>query len=235
MTRSWKIHKSSSDVIPPQDFIRINKLAIKMNAANYNAFKDFRKNIDIKQKIKHGYIDRKIYLPKEGFTYGKPNRPPTPIKDIINNNYGNLAEITIRNEYRNFLRKMRSQSNININKRLAQMRKMFEEKRKKILEEKKEKMGLRLGEKPGNNTVKVEKPLYKLKMFMDVGSKVAEGIKLFKSYRPPKKKIRIEKNENKSPIDPGKESKTNNMINKGQEEVKQKEENKNKYEALPII
>ena len=100
---------------------------------------------------------------------------------------------------------------------------------------KKEKMGLGLGEKPGNNTVKVEKPLYKLKMFMDVGSKVAEGIKLFKSYRPPKKKIRIEKNENKSPIDPGKESNTNNMINKGQEEVKQKEENKNKYEALPII
>ena len=209
-----------------------------MNAANYNAFRDFRKNVDIKQKIKHGYIDRRMYLPKEGFTYGKPNRPPTPIKDIINNNYGNLAEITIRNEYRNFLKKMRSQSNVNINKKLAQMRKMLEEKRKKILEEKKEKMGLGLGDKPGNNTVKVDKPLYKLKMFMDVPSKVAEGIKLFKSYRPPpkKKKIIIERNVNRSAINyKDNESNIDKMINKVQEEMKKKEDEKNKYEALPII
>ena len=74
-----------------------------MNAANYHSFKDFRKNIDIKQKLKRGKLDRKIILPKEGFTYGKPNRPPTPIKDIINNNYGNLAEISIRDEYKNFI------------------------------------------------------------------------------------------------------------------------------------
>ena len=206
-----------------------------MNAANYNAFKDFRKNIDIKQKIKHGVIDRRIYLPKEGFTYGKPNPPPTPIKDIINNNYGNLAEITIKNEYRNFLRKMRSQSNVNINKKLAQMRKMYEEKRKKISEEKKEKMGLGLGEKPGNNTVKADKPLYKLKMFMDVGSKVAEGIKLFKSYIPPKKKIKIDGSKNKSVIELEKERSIDNMINKVQEEKKPKEEEKNKYVTLPVI
>ena len=207
-----------------------------MNAANYNAFRDFRKNVDIKQKIKHGVIDRRIYLPKEDFTYGKPNRPPTPIKDIINNNYGNLAEITIRNEYRNFLKKMRSQSNVSINKRLAQMRKMLEEKRKKNLEEKKEKMGLGLGEKPGNNTVKCDKPLYKLKMFMDVPSKVAERLKMFKSYRPPRKKKIIERNVNRSAINHKEnESNIDKLINKVQEEIKQKEEEKNKYETLPII
>ena len=210
-----------------------------MNAANYNAFRDFRKNVDIKQKIKHGIIDRRIYLPKEGFTYGKPNRPPTPIKDIINNNYGNIAEITIRNEYRNFLKKMRSQSNVNINKKLAQMRKMLEEKRKKILEQKREKMGLGFGDKPGNNTVKCDKPLYKLKMFMDVPSKVAEGIKLFKSYRPPKKKKKlIERNVNKSAIainHRDNETNIDKMFNKIQGEMKQKEEEKNKYETLPII
>ena len=69
-----------------------------MNAANYQAFKDFRKHVDIKQKLKRGSLNRKIYLPEEGFAYGLPNRPPTPIKDIINNNYGNLAEIKIKNE-----------------------------------------------------------------------------------------------------------------------------------------
>ena len=94
-----------------------------MNAANYHAFKDFRKNIDIKQKIKRGSLDRKIYLPHEGFTYGKPNRPPTPIKDIINNNYGTLAEMNIRNEYKNFIKKVRSQSNFNVRARFEKTKK----------------------------------------------------------------------------------------------------------------
>lgn len=116
-----------------------------MNAMNYHAFRDFRKNIDIKQKIKHGSIEGRIYLPKEGFTYGKPNRPPTPIKDIINNNYGNLEEITIRNEYRNFFRKMRSQSNVSINRKLTQMRKMLKKKEKEF-RRKKSKKG-RIGRK----------------------------------------------------------------------------------------
>ena len=205
-----------------------------MNAANYHAFRDFRKNVDIKQKIKHGSIDRRIYLPKEGFTYGKPNRPPTPIKDIINNNYGNLAEITIRNEYRNFLRKMRSQSNVNINRKLAQMRKMLEEKRKKNLEERKIRKG-DLVEKPGNNTVKSDKPLYKLKMFMNVPSKVTEGLKMFKSYRPPKRKIIIERNKNIKEMKDISDNNIENMIYKVQEEMKQKEEEKNKYQTLPVI
>ena len=108
-----------------------------MNAANYQAFKDFRKNIDIKQKLKRGSIDRKIFLPHEGFTYGKPNRPPTPIKDIINNNYGTLAEMNIRNEYKNFIKKVRSQSNFNVRARFEKTKKMLEEKRKKLFEERK--------------------------------------------------------------------------------------------------
>lgn len=48
-------------------------------------------------------------------------------------------------------------------------------------------------EKSGNNIVKNDKPLYKLKMLINVPSKVTEGLKMFKSYRPPKKKIIIEK------------------------------------------
>ena len=69
-----------------------------------------------------------------------PNRPPTPIKDIINNNYGNIAEIRIKNEYKNFIKKMRSQSNTNINVKLSLMRKMIEKKRKKYIERRKDKM-----------------------------------------------------------------------------------------------
>ena len=77
--------------MPQKDFIRINKLAVKMNAANFKAIKDFRKNIDIKQKKKNRSKDKAIHLPPVDFVYGKPNRPPTPIKEVINYDYGNRA------------------------------------------------------------------------------------------------------------------------------------------------
>ena len=206
ITRSWKIHRSSSVSIPPQDFVRINKLAIKMNAANYKSFKDFRKNVDIKQKIKRGNIDRNIYLPPEGFTYGKANRPITPIKDVINNNYGNRAEILIRNEYKNFL-KNKSFSCSNMRRVFLANKKRLEEKKNEII-------------KKDNEFIK--KPLYKLKMFMDVGSKVTESLKMFKSYRPLRKTLL-------------------KSINKQKEDIKAKENNinindnkENKKEALVI-
>ena len=102
--RSWKVHHPSRTAQPPQDFITINKLAIKMNATNFNTNKDFRKTVDIRKKVRHGKIERKIYLPPEGFAYGLPNRPPTPFKDVIYNSYGNRAEDIIRNEYDNYIR-----------------------------------------------------------------------------------------------------------------------------------
>lgn len=204
-----------------------------MNAANFHAFKDFRKNIDIKQKLKRGCLNRKFYLPEEGFTYGKPNRPPTPIKDIINNNYGNRAEIIIRNEYKNFIKKMRSHSNFNVNKRFEITKKMIEARRKKISEDLQK--NKEMGDKSGAKTAKVDKPLYKLKMFMDVGSKVAEAIKMFKSYRPFKKKIiKADKIINKSTKDIN-NTKIDDVINNAHGEIKLTEEQKNKYDTLPAI
>ena len=58
-----------------------------------------------------------------------------------------------------------------------------------------------------------EKPLYKLKMFQDVGSKVAEGIKKFKTYKPYKIKKPVEEENNG----------IKKIINDVQEEIKQKE------------
>ena len=75
-----------------------------MNATNFGTNKDFRKTVDIRQKVRHGKIERKIYLPPEDFAYGLPNRPPTPFKDVIYNAFGNRAEDIIRNEYGNYIR-----------------------------------------------------------------------------------------------------------------------------------
>lgn len=181
-----------------------------MNAANYKAIKDFRKSIDIKQKKKEGSKDRKIILPPDDFVYGMPNRPPTPIKDVINNQYGNKAEAIIKNEYRKFIRN-RSQQNLRppkvipryINPLVEIMKKKEEEKKMNSLDANLDEEDI-FGKKD-------EKPLYKLKMFQSVGSRVAEGIKQFKTYHPYKKKDKLN--------DEG----LNNLINKVQEEIKQKE------------
>lgn len=207
--------------VPPQDFIRINKLAIKMNAANYKAIKDFRKSIDIKQKVKQGSKNKKIILPPENFVYGMPNRPPTPIKEVINNDYGNRAEAIIRNEYRRFI-KQKSHANLRppkvvpryINPLVEELKKREEERKKNSLDE------------PYDEELfgkKDDKPLYKLKMFQSVGSKIAESIKQFKTYHPYKKKEKV------------KDDGIDNLINKVQEEIKQKENgNDEKFKTLPI-
>ena len=69
-----------------------------------------------------------------------------------------------------------------------------------------------------------EKPLYKLRMFQDVGSKVAEEVKLFKTYHPYRKKQKV---------DDG----VDYLINKVQGEIeqndKEKMKNLNNYQNPP--
>ena len=162
-----------------------------MNATNFGTNKDFRKTIDIRQKVRKGKIEKKIYLPPEDFAYGLPNRPPTPFKDVIYNAYGNRAEDIIRNEYDNYI-KERSIKNIKPPEVITRyINPKAEEYKMRDLEKKNGGLsGFITGyEKKDKEN---EKPLYKLKMFQDVGSKVAEEVKLFKTYHPYRKKKKVD-------------------------------------------
>ena len=143
-----------------------------MNATNFATNKDFRKTVDIRQKVRKGKIEKKIYLPPEDFAYGLPNRPPTPFKDVIYNAYGNRAEDIIRNEYDNYIR----ERSIRDNKPPEVITRYINPKAEEYKMRELEKKGLTNGFQDKEK----EKPLYKLKMFQDVGSKVAEEVKLFK-------------------------------------------------------
>ena len=165
-----------------------------MNATNFGTNKDFRKTVDIRQKVRHGKIERKIYLPPEEFAYGLPNRPPTPFKDVIYNAYGNRAEDVIRNEYDNYIRE-RSVKNMRPPEVITRyVNPKAEEYKKRDLEKKAGSLTGYTGLDNVENAyeTKNEKPLYKLKMFQDVGSKVAEEVKLFKTYHPYKKKKKVD-------------------------------------------
>ena len=178
-----------------------------MNATNFGTNKDFRKTIDIRQKVRKGKIEKKIYLPPEDFAYGLPNRPPTPFKDVIYNAFGNRAEDIIRNEYDNYIRE-RSVKNMKPPEVITRYKnpKAEEYKMREL-----EKKGFITGFEKKEN----EKPLYKLKMFQDVGSKVAEEVKLFKTYHPYRKKKKI---------DDG----VDYLINKVQGEIEQNDKEKMK-------
>ena len=161
-----------------------------MNATNFNTNKDFRRTVDIRQKVRHGKLERKIYLPPEEFAYGLPNRPPTPFKDVIYNAYGNRAEDIIRNEYGNYIRE-RSVKNRRPPEVITRyINPKAEEYKMRELEKKNG--GLTTYSAFDKEQTKNEKPLYKLKMFQDVGSKVAEEVKLFKTYHPYRKKKKVD-------------------------------------------
>ena len=192
-----------------------------MNATNFNTNKDFRKNIDIRQKVRHGKIEKKIYLPPEDFAYGLPNRPPTPFKDVIYNAYGNRAEDIIRNEYDNYIRERSMKDSRPPEVITRYINPKAAEYKKRDLEKKAGGLTGYTGFEEENNpySPKNEKPLYKLKMFQDVGSKVAEEVKLFKTYHPYKKKKKV---------DDG----VDYLINKVQGEIQQNQ-NKNLNQNQP--
>ena len=59
-----------------------------------------------------GHNQRRIYLPNEEFIYGKRNRTPTPIKDIVSYDYANTAEGEKHREYQEVIH----QVNLNLEK-----------------------------------------------------------------------------------------------------------------------
>lgn len=194
-------------------------MAVKNKATDFASNKEFRKNVDIRQKVLHGVKTRKIILPEEDFAYGLPYKQTDTVKDLITNTYGNRAEEIIRKEYENFIteksqvfRKPPKVIPRFISPKVEEMRLKEEEKKaNEGLGEEKPVVVPEGGEEEDEEKVE-EKPLYKLKMFQSVGSRVAEGIKKFKTYKP----FKIKKpKEDETGID--------KIINKVQGEIREQE------------
>ena len=186
-----------------------------MGATGHTSNKNFRKNVDIRKKMKHGESPKKLFLPPEDFVYGLPYPPREDISDLIYNTYGNKAEEALKKEYEAFIAeksKIYRRPKVVprfINPKVEEMKKKEEERKANLLDAP---INEEILEEEENK--EPEKPLYKLKMFQNVGSKVAEGIKKFKTYKSLKTKPT--NNEDNTGI--------NKVINDVQEDVKQKEE-----------
>ena len=179
--------------------------------------KELRKKLDIRKKVKKGQKQKKMSLPNNDHIYGLASPKHEDIADIIYNTYGNKAEENLKKSYEAFIAeksKVYHRPKVVprfISPKVEEMKKKEEEKKmnnldnEEYLEEKKE-----------------EKPLYKLKMFLNVGSKVAEGLKKFKTFKPNENAIK--KNKNKEEVESG--------IGKVIEDVKKNVEEKEKVEEM---
>jgi hypothetical protein len=74
-----------------------------MGATGHTSNKDFRKNVDIRKKMKQGGKQKNLVLPEEDFAYGLANPPHEDIADLIYNTYGNRAEEMIKKDYEDFI------------------------------------------------------------------------------------------------------------------------------------
>ena len=103
ITTSWKTHsaKQTSDDNNPRDFKKLNKRAILDGMITAKDNYKYRKTHD--NRIPFG-LDalktRGLSLPNETFTYGRRNRPQTPVKGIILNHYGETAGNELQQKYK---------------------------------------------------------------------------------------------------------------------------------------
>ena len=99
ITRSWNQHETTEKGKNDKDFKILNKKAIGSKATNAKTVYNFRKQADVRIKEPTLGAHKLLHLPEQGFTYGKPLRPSTPIRDVIGNFYGDVAENHLQTKY----------------------------------------------------------------------------------------------------------------------------------------
>ena len=68
----WKYHAPTTIIPSQKDLIKTNKDCVANNLHTSSHFYDFRKTSSSLAKSKLGSKDIPVYLPEDGFTYGKP-------------------------------------------------------------------------------------------------------------------------------------------------------------------
>ena len=170
-----------------------------------------KKMENVRKKIKMGRKPQKLLYASKSCVYGLPSPKQEGIANLIYNIYGNKAEEIRKKNYENFIKEKSRFHKVGkviprfISPKVEEMKKKEEERKANLLDS-----PLQILEK------KEEKSLYKLKIFKNVGSKVAESIRQFRTFKP----IMSKKN-NKSQI--FNENDINKIINKVHNEIQEKE------------
>ena len=100
LTSSWNLHQSSADSLPGVDYIRVNKAGCGSKATTAKQIAMLRKRFEPRQtQRKTGRRSLHKTAADCSASYGKLNRPSTPIKSLLANSYGEAAERKSRSRY----------------------------------------------------------------------------------------------------------------------------------------
>ena len=100
VTTKWMMHMSSKVTRQdPRDFKKLNKMSLRGGSVNARDQYKFRASHDA--RIPFGLVeDKPVMLPSEEFTYGKRNRPQTPVSTILANKFGSEAASDLQCRYK---------------------------------------------------------------------------------------------------------------------------------------
>ena len=116
ITTSWLTNHSriSSDKHNPRDFKKLNKFAVVGGMVTSKDNYRFRKTHDVRIPFGLNALKAKENkIPEAEFSYGKANRPQTPVKGIILNQYGETARNDLQLRYKGIQEYKRVHSPIN--------------------------------------------------------------------------------------------------------------------------
>ena len=112
-------------------------------------------------------MNKEIFLPSEDFAYGIKYRQNTPIKNIVNYEFSNKAEESIRRSYSQMFCEREIYEKLSPKMTRYYLQKIDKKKNEKVLKE----------------IEKTREP-YKIKKFLNVESKLKENLKNLKTYLP---------------------------------------------------
>lgn len=100
VTTKWQLHQGSRITKQdPRDFKKLNKMSLKGGSVNARDQYQFRASHDARIPFGGVVEDKPIMLPGEDFTFGKRNRPQTPVGGIIAHYYGETAGSEMQQRY----------------------------------------------------------------------------------------------------------------------------------------
>lgn len=96
---SWQIHQPTAKEVSEKDFKKLNRMSLENKLTSAKEVSHFVKENDVKVKEKRFKI-RKSPEPHPNIEYyGVPNKPSTPISEVVKFEYGNKAEGETRKNY----------------------------------------------------------------------------------------------------------------------------------------
>jgi len=119
----------------------------------------------VRLKPYKGKMELDLCIPDKDFYYGVPNRPSTPVKKVINNDYGNESEKIMINNYANMMA-------------VASQKIKFTPAQTKAANLNREINNMKMKQRE-LDPIERQRSLYKMKKFSSVGGKVNTNRKPF--------------------------------------------------------